>query len=88
MHETAPGFVHKTFERRNCGSMPRDLRTTQVVAVTSLRDDGVTARSYGYQIILLPLWTRSQNRTTVGARITRQRRLTTTALLGLAPVRF
>jgi hypothetical protein len=35
----------------------------------------LTARRHCYQIIIHPLWTRSQNRTTVGVRTTRQRSL-------------
>jgi hypothetical protein len=52
-----------------------------------LRDDEETARWHGYQRNPLPLSTPFKNRTTVGVRFTRQRRLATTALLGFAPVR-
>jgi hypothetical protein len=56
-------------------------------AITSLRDDEETAACRGYQRNLLTLSTRSKSRTIVGVRSRRQRRLATTALLGLAPAR-
>jgi hypothetical protein len=46
-----------------------------------------TTRKHGYQRNLLSLSTPSKNRTTVGLVSKLQRRLATTALLGLAPVR-
>jgi hypothetical protein len=52
-----------------------------------LRHDEETARCHGYQRNPLPLSTPSKNRTTVKVRYKLQRRLATTALLGLAPVR-
>jgi hypothetical protein len=52
-----------------------------------LRDDEETAACRGYQRNLLTLSTPSKNRTIVEVRSRRQRRLATTALLGLAPVR-
>jgi hypothetical protein len=55
--------------------------------ITSLRDDEETAACRGYQRNLLTLSTPSKNRTIVEVRSRRQRRLATTALLGLASVR-
>jgi hypothetical protein len=55
--------------------------------VVSLRDDEETQRSHGYQRNLLNLSTPPKNRATVRLSIISQRRLATTALLGLAPAR-
>ncbi len=44
--------------------------------------------SHGYQRNPLPLLMPAKNRTTVGLSFRRRNRLATTALLGLAPVRF
>ena len=65
--------ILKQPERDAIPSSPT-AKTTKKQRRSRMRRRG-KSRSNGYQRILLPLWTRSQNRTTVGVRNTRQHSL-------------